>query len=541
MTAVLPHGFARTGRPSDDAATLGDDEAYALCERAVSAPTDAERTEAASRLAASGIFPPLSWLIFPQSAPRPVTRPAICGRHRYGDDDACIRCGTTNPRKRKAGSSEGPAGIATARFETGNRPQEVAASQPPTTDPLVPLGPALAAAAATGPAPTEPALQDAPPASSGSVGDPLMGENAGEASPAPSARTPAGPAAPAPAAPGTSAAPGADGSPAHTDPLDELRLDWLDREERLPRATYIGSADIAMLLGCSPHGGPMDVWLAKTQPREERDEQWLRMGHRLQPAIAAEAAHVLGLRLDASEVQIRHPEGICACSLDYLAASGPGEPDTILEVKATGMWGPWRDLDEDEIPQSVLAQVQYQAAIARAAGYPIRRAFVARLLGLEVRTYEVAIDDQLGAALLEEARRFWRAHIETRTPPPADGSEAWGRWARRIRPRTPLRVATDEERCLVEEWREVRAARLEHEDREEELTQELLTVIGDAGGLEGLVAVQTRAGSPRWKDIAYAIAERAGHGVPPSLVQEHTGAGSCSLREVKVKKERKAS
>lgn len=467
MTAVLPHGFARTGRPSDDAATLGDDEAYALCERAVSAPTDAERTEAASRLAASGIFPPVSW-----SAPRPVTRPAICGRHRYGDDDACIRCGTINPRKRKA-------------------------TIQPTTDPLVPLGPAtlLAAAAATGPAPTDPALQDAPPASSGSVGD----------------------------------------------PLDELRLDWLDREERLPRATYIGSADIAMLLGCSPHGGPMDVWLAKTQPREERDEQWLRMGHRLQPAIAAEAAHVLGLRLDASEVQIRHPEGICACSLDYLAASGPGEPDTILEVKATGMWGPWRDLDEDEIPQSVLAQVQYQAAIARAAGYPIRRAFVARLLGLEVRTYEVAIDDQLGAALLAEARRFWREHVATRTPPPADGSEAWGRWARRIRPRTTLRVATDEERCLVEEWRAIRAARLEHEDREEELTQELLTVIGDAGGLEGLVAVQTRAGSPRWKDIAYAIAERAGHGVPPSLVQEHTGAGSCSLREVKVKKERKAS
>ena len=490
MTTVLPHGFARTGRPSDDAATLGDDEAYALCERAVSAPTESERTEAASRLAASGIFPPVSW-----SAPRPVTRPAICGRHRYGDDDACIRCGTINPRKRKAGSSEGLAGIATARFETGHRPQEVAASQPPTTDPLVPLGPALAAAAATGPAPTEPALPDAPPASSGSVGD----------------------------------------------PLDELRLDWLDREERLPRATYIGSADIAMLLGCSPHGGPMDVWLAKTQPREERDEQWLRMGHRLQPAIAAEAAHVLGLRLDASEVQIRHPEGICACSLDYLAASGPGEPDTILEVKATGMWGPWRDLDEDEIPQSVLAQVQYQAAIARAAGYPIRRAFVARLLGLEVRTYEVAIDDQLGAALLAEARRFWREHVATRTPPPADGSEAWGRWARRIRPRTTLRVATDEERCLVEEWRAIRAARLEHEDREEELTQELLTVIGDAGGLEGLVAVQTRAGSPRWKDIAYAIAERAGHGVPPSLVQEHTGAGSCSLREVKVKKERKAS
>lgn len=467
MTTVLPHGFARTGRPRDDAATLGDDEAYVLCERAVSAPTESERTEAASRLAASGIFPPVSW-----SAPRPVTRPAICGRHRYGDDDACIRCGTINPRKRKA-------------------------TIQPTTDPLVPLGPAtlLAAAAATGPAPTDPALQDAPPASSGSVGD----------------------------------------------PLDELRLDWLDREERLPRATYIGSADIAMLLGCSPHGGPMGVWLAKTQPREERDEQWLRMGHRLQPAIAAEAAHVLGLRLDASEVQIRHPEGICACSLDYLAASGPGEPDTILEVKATGMWGPWRDLDEDEIPQSVLAQVQYQAAIARAAGYPIRRAFVARLLGLEVRTYEVAIDDQLGAALLAEARRFWREHVATRTPPPADGSEAWGRWARRIRPRTTLRVATDEERCLVEEWRAIRAARLEHEDREEELTQELLTVIGDAGGLEGLVAVQTRAGSPRWKDIAYAIAERAGHGVPPSLVQEHTGAGSCSLREVKVKKERKAS
>lgn len=527
MTAVLPHGFARTGRPSDDAATLGDDEAYALCERAVSAPTDAERTEAASRLAASGIFPPVSW-----SAPRPVTRPAICGRHRYGDDDACVRCGTTNPRKRKAGSSEGPAG-STARFETGHRPQEVAASQPPTTDPLVPLGPALAAAAATGPAPTEPALQDAPPASSGSVGDPLTPSPGGSLDAVPT--TPDEPAATEPLTRCR-----VEGR-AHDDPLDELRLDWLDREERLPRATYIGSADIAMLLGCSPHGGPMDVWLAKTQPREERDEQWLRMGHRLQPAIAAEAAHVLGLRLDASEVQIRHPEGICACSLDYLAASGPGEPDTILEVKATGMWGPWRDLDEDEIPQSVLAQVQYQAAIARAAGYPIRRAFVARLLGLEVRTYEVAIDDQLGAALLAEARRFWREHVATRTPPPADGSEAWGRWARRIRPRTTLRVATDEERCLVEEWRAIRAARLEHEDREEELTQELLTVIGDAGGLEGLVAVQTRAGSPRWKDIAYAIAERAGHGVPPSLVQEHTGAGSCSLREVKVKKERKAS
>ena len=505
MTTVLPHGFARTGRPRDDAATLGDDEAYVLCERAVSAPTESERTEAASRLAASGIFPPVSW-----SAPRPVTRPAICGRHRYGDDDACVRCGTINPRKRKA-------------------------TIQPTTDPLVPLGPAtlLAAAAATGPAPTEPDLQDAPPASSGSVGDPLTPSSGGSLD-----AVPATPDEPAATEPLTRCR--VEGR-AHDDPLDELRLDWLDREERLPRATYIGSADIAMLLGCSPHGGPMDVWLAKTQPREERDEQWLRMGHRLQPAIAAEAAHVLGLRLDASEVQIRHPDGICACSLDYLAASGPGEPDTILEVKATGMWGPWRDLDEDEIPQSVLAQVQYQAAIARAAGYPIRRAFVARLLGLEVRTYEVAIDDQLGAALLEEARRFWRAHIETRTPPPADGSEAWGRWARRIRPRTPLRVATDEERCLVEEWREVRAARLEHEDREEELTQELLAVIGDAGGLEGLVAVQTRAGSPKWKDIAHAVAERAGVEIPSALVQEHTGAGSCSLREVKVKKERKAS
>jgi hypothetical protein len=154
-------------------------------------------------------------------------------------------------------------------------------------------------------------------------------------------------------------------------------------EPRPTRSEYIGSGDIAAIVGCDERRNSGDVWLSKTGHLPEIETTTdINRGVALEPYVLSlfEAEH--GVKL-ARNVFVRSDDGICAASLDgamlgdELDLAGAlrrgqdkikpmievfNRPRNVLapvEAKTTNMGRAW-DRETGEIPINVLVQVQFQ-------------------------------------------------------------------------------------------------------------------------------------------------------------------------------------
>lgn len=189
------------------------------------------------------------------------------------------------------------------------------------------------------------------------------------------------------------------------------------------RSTYLGSSDVAAILGLSKWATPLDVYMAKVEPLDEPVDldraRILRRGHVLEPYIVQ--MMVEQLRRDGHEVELvgqgrrlRHPEHEfiaaeidCELMVDGELCNG--------EAKSAG----WRAAEEwgesgtDEIPIHYGAQVHHAQIVTGR-----RTTWVGALLGLDdCVMYRVDADDELQAALLARLVAFWHDHVLARVPP----------------------------------------------------------------------------------------------------------------------------
>ena len=278
------------------------------------------------------------------------------------------------------------------------------------------------------------------------------------------------------------------------------------------RREGITATDVPAIVGCNSYRGPLDVFLEKTgqaPPFEESvRSQW---GHLLEPLIRDWYAERHGLRVDEPGTmrherfpwRIATPDGLAAPSGATRYANG-------LEIKVHG-----RDAvffggleygapGSDEVPPHELVQCMWNMEVTGLDRWDL----VAFLDGAPVE-YTIFRDDELIAMLVEKAERFLVDHVRTGTPPPPDGSEAWGRYLTRRWPKNRVDlVAIDSDPRLLDlvgELRRARAQLKQWETIRDRITQEIKLEIGDRAGLTWTEPGAKKTSAVTWKFSADSL------------------------------------
>lgn len=193
------------------------------------------------------------------------------------------------------------------------------------------------------------------------------------------------------------------------------------------RSTFIGSSDIAAILGISPWKTAYEVWLEKT-PRDldeiiDTDHaKRLRRGQRMEPVIIEMLQEERDVWVVGRNTREFHPEfSFLACQIDYTYFP----VDTISCVTAKELFNgevksvdpraahEWGEDGSQDVPAHYAAQVMYGLAVTGR-----QEATISALIGDDLRCYVFKRDDELCQALIDKAVAFWNGYVLAKEPPP---------------------------------------------------------------------------------------------------------------------------
>ncbi len=248
-------------------------------------------------------------------------------------------------------------------------------------------------------------------------------------------------------------------------------------EQLKARQKFIGSSDMAAILGLSPFASAEDVRLAKSGHLEEwAGNEATEAGVWLEPVVIQWARHKLDETL-YSDMMYVHPNGIMCANLDAEIAE-TGEP---VECKTSGIVGPlqgnWGTAGTDEVPEQYLVQVMHQ--IACHPKKPQRGYLAALLGGRGFCLYVIERSEELIVELERQACHFWNEYVLKDRPAP--NSLASIDVARRIRRQAGLIVSVEESIC--EDLIVATAVRKQAEEAEEQLKARLLALADGADAI----------------------------------------------------------
>lgn len=297
-------------------------------------------------------------------------------------------------------------------------------------------------------------------------------------------------------------------SPPASRPRPALRLvktQELSRDAWLAvRQQGIGSSDAAAACGLNPYKSSLELWLEKTgrgdrlpklDPNDEASPTY--WGNILEPIVAAHYTKRTGRRVRRINAVLQHPDPQFPWMLANIDREVIGAPEVqILECKTAGING--ARLWKEGVPEYVQLQVQHQLAVTGKAA-----ADVAVLLGGQhLEIHRIHRDDGLIARLIELERRFWH-HVETDTPPAADGSESAELALRCLYPEDNGQTLDfTQERNLsatFADWLAVRQSIADTEALEARLKQTLQQAMGSA------TRADFETGSVTWKQAKASV------------------------------------
>ncbi len=194
-----------------------------------------------------------------------------------------------------------------------------------------------------------------------------------------------------------------------------------ERQEFLQgRRDVIGSSDIAKLVGLSPYGGELDLYLDKVGLLPARETPQTRWGLKLEEAVATAYEEETGRELLPAKAQTYvHPEyPFAGASPDRFTI----DYERIVELKTARNNEGWGSPGTDEVPPLYLVQTQWQILVTG-----IELADIAVLIaGSDFRIYSIPRSEEIIATLVPVAAAFWE-RVQRREPPPPDWTD----------PRTP--------------------------------------------------------------------------------------------------------
>jgi predicted phage-related endonuclease len=274
-------------------------------------------------------------------------------------------------------------------------------------------------------------------------------------------------------------------------------------------ATYVGGSDIAALVGLSPYKTALDVWAEKTGRKTFAGNARTRAGNAFERAI-------LSLYAEERSVELMFPgtlvAGVTGATPDAISDDAKVVQAKMVGIRQADRWGPAL-LGADGIPQEVLAQIHYEVWHAEKR---LEREFgghAVAQIGTEQRVYEVPIDREFSAALVEAGERFWRDHVVTgRMPIVGDGPDMNTLRLVYQRPGALIRAMTDEDHALALEYARHRDAESAAREAKEAVGAQLAARIGDDTGFSrGFGRSVTKAtwaeerGKVDWKACAQAL------------------------------------
>jgi len=188
------------------------------------------------------------------------------------------------------------------------------------------------------------------------------------------------------------------------------RAEWLGL-----RRQGLGGSDLAALV----QGRFWPVYRAKTEGVEEPETEAMRWGRRLEDDVVEEVAdRHPDWRITRRHAILVHPhEAWAIADLDRVVRTG-GRDTGLLEIKTTAR--SW----DDGVPAPIVAQAQHYLWVT---GYPWAIVAVLHLGNRQYAEYTLPSDPDAQMRLRRVGAAFWRL-VETRTPPPLDGSDAARAW-----------------------------------------------------------------------------------------------------------------
>lgn len=290
-------------------------------------------------------------------------------------------------------------------------------------------------------------------------------------------------------------------------PAAAPREQWL-----AARRHGITATDLVKVLGLSPHGNALDVWVSKrTEVSDDAPGEAARWGQLLEDEVAKEWARREGASVRRVGLLRHRDRPRDLASLDRLV-SGAACP---LEVKTLSAFT--ADDWEEGVPDRVLVQTQWQMGVA---GF--RKAHIAALVGgQKLQSFTVWRDDDVIAYLRDEADRLW-AHVESGAVPDVPVSQLTVGSLNRVYPdRTGAIELPADARDWIERYRGAAAAEKEARAAKDEAKLALLQQLGAAevGMVDGEPVVTYRAGRPT-RTISAADLEQVAHALA-DLVAQH--------------------
>lgn len=313
----------------------------------------------------------------------------------------------------------------------------------------------------------------------------------------------------------------------------------LTAEDKAIRATGIGASEAWKVV--VPNAGAHDVFLRLCHPELYVDEQNvpMRKGNALEDLVAELYAERTGFDLLRSRT-LRHPtHKFVLASPDRLVAGG----ERGVEIKAPTFrtlddWGPD---GSQEYPLKYRIQCIQQMAVTS-----IRTWDLVALHPIEddIRIYPVPWDEELAALILEQESRFWRDHVLTKDPPPADGSAAATDFLAKRYPKNVAQLRApsgddvhlfetgevlDGDAGLARELALVKAQAKALKARAQLLTNIAMARTGEAEGVEGLWTWKLPAkgkGRTAWAKVATEAK------VPADVIAKHTKPPQRTFRLV---------
>lgn len=185
------------------------------------------------------------------------------------------------------------------------------------------------------------------------------------------------------------------------------------------RQKSIGGSDAAAVLGLTKYNSPYALWCEKTgkiTPDDISDKEAVRLGNDLEEYVAQRFTEATGKK-------VRNDNHIIYNS-EYPFAHANIDRDVVgedagLECKTTSSWDIISQCMYGKYPDHWYVQMtHYMMVTGRKKWY-----LAVLCLGRGFFHFEIERNEDEIAALANAERQFW-ARVETRTPPPLDGTDS---------------------------------------------------------------------------------------------------------------------
>ena len=222
------------------------------------------------------------------------------------------------------------------------------------------------------------------------------------------------------------------------------------------RSRYLGSSDIAGVLGCSPWRTPLDVYLEKIgegAPPDESKAKIFKRGKRLEPIVLEMLAEEYGYTPVATLARYQDKEyPWMACEVD--AETIIDGEHVNIEIKTAHPFSAAKfgEAGSDEIPVEYAAQAMYSLMITGR-----RRCIFGVLIGSDnLTTYELVRDEDTIVGMRAAAVAFWNDNVIARVPPDPLNLPDVYKLMRRVTHGTEV-SANDEAAAMVAEYERLNA------------------------------------------------------------------------------------